>query len=340
MLRYLTAGESHGEALTCILEGLPSGLTVAAADIKRELARRRSAPGRSARQKKETDAFRVLSGMHRGSTTGAPVAILIPNAAAKAHSPCSVPRPGHADLPGMLKYGIRDAALIRERASARHTACVSAMGAFALRLLSDTGARFSSRVVSLGTTANPSPEEARRLIAAAAADGDTLGGVFELTCSGLPAGLGSHVHHDRRLGARLGAALLGINGIKGFETGGGFDLSSWKGTLAARDRRVSGGLDGGMTNGGDLVLRCAMKPVPGTEAGVPSFDCRCGGPAVSRSATSDVTAVYAAAVVAEHAAALELASALLEKFGGDTMDEIKERVRVWRKKTAKFTRVR
>ena len=337
MLRYLTAGESHGEALACVLEGLPAGLAVSPADIRRELARRRTAPGRSARQLKEKDSFKVLSGMHRGATTGAPVAILIPNAAAKAHSPCSVPRPGHADLPGMLKYGFADSALIRERASARHTACVSAMGAFALRLLSDIGADFSSRVVKLGSTENPSPEEARELIARAAADGDTLGGVFELTCAGLPAGLGSHVHHDRRLGARLGAALLGINGIKGFEIGGGFDLASWKGTLSARDRRVSGGLDGGMTNGGDLVLRCAMKPVPGLEAGAPSFDARTEKPTISRSSTSDVTAVYAAAVVAEHAAALELASALLEKFGGDTMDEIKERVRVWRKKTAKLT---
>ncbi|MDQ7772748.1 MAG: chorismate synthase [Elusimicrobiales bacterium] len=337
MLRYLTAGESHGEALACILEGLPAGLKVSPADIKRELARRRAAPGRSLRQKKETDAFKVLSGMDRGATTGAPVAILIPNAAAGRVAPCWVPRPGHADLPGMLKYGL-DAAQVRERASARHTACVSAMGAFALRLLAETGARFSSRVVRLSMTENPSPDEARGLIARAAADGDTLGGVFELTCAGLPAGLGSHVHHDRRLGARLGAALLGINGIKGFETGGGFDLASWKGTLAARDRRVSGGLDGGMTNGGDLVLRCAMKPVPGVEAGVPSFDARTDEPAVSRSATSDVTAVYAAAVVAEHAAALELAAALLEKFGGDTMDEIKERVRVWRKKTAKSAR--
>lgn len=337
MLRYLTAGESHGESLACILEGLPAGLAVPGADIKRELSRRRSAPGRSARQKKETDSFKVLSGMHRGATTGAPVAILIPNAAAGKHAPSYVPRPGHADLAGMLKYGVMDAALIRERASARHTACVSAMGAFALRLLTEAGARFYSRVTRLSMTENPSPEEARELIARAAADGDTLGGVFELTCSGLPAGLGSHVHHDRRLGARLGAALLGINGIKGFEIGGGFDLSSWKGTLAARDRRTSGGLDGGITNGGDLVLRCAMKPVPGTEAGVPSFDAATGKPALSRSSTSDVTAVYAAAVVAEHAAALELAAALLEKFGGDTMDEIKERIRLWRKKTAKFT---
>ncbi|MDT8286326.1 MAG: chorismate synthase [Elusimicrobiales bacterium] len=255
MLRYLTAGESHGESLVCILEGLPSGLSVPPADIKRELARRRAAPGRSARQKKETDTFKVLSGMSRGATTGAPVAILIPNAAAGKQAPSYVPRPGHADLPGMLKYGIMDAGLIRERASARQTACVSAMGAFALRLLAETGARFVSRVVKLSMTENPSPEEAAKLIGEAAAGGDTLGGIFELTCSGLPAGLGSHVHHDRRLGARLGAALLGINGIKGFETGGGFDLSSWKGTLAARDRRVSGGLDGGMTNGGDLVLR-------------------------------------------------------------------------------------
>lgn len=336
MLRYLTAGESHGESLACILEGLPSGLSVSPDDIRRELRRRREAPGRGSRQKKETDRFTVLSGMHRGSTTGAPVAILIPNAGAGGQTPSRVPRPGHADLPGMLKYGIMDAGLIRERASARHTACVSAMGAFALKLLAGTGVRFSSRVTRLSMTDNPSPEEARELIARAAGSGDTLGGVFELTCSGLPAGLGSYVHHDRRLGARLGAALLGINGVKGFETGGGFDLSSWKGTLAARDRRVSGGLDGGMTNGGDLVLRCAMKPVPGVEAGVPSFDVRTGRPALSRSTTSDVTAVYAAAVVAEHAAALELAGALLEKFGGDTMDEIKERVRLWRKKTAKF----
>jgi chorismate synthase len=240
----------------------------------------------------------------------------------------------------MLKYGILDAGLIRERASARHTACVSAMGAFALRLHAGLGIAFSSRVVKLGAAADPSPKEAADLIARAAEAGDTLGGVFEVSCSGLPAGLGSHVHHDRRLGARLGAALLGINGVKGFEIGGGFGLAARPGSLAARDRKSSGGLDGGMTNGGELLLRCAVKPVPGLKAGAPSFDMRSGKPAGSASATSDITAVYAAAVIAEQAAALELAAALLEKFGGDTVDEIKERVLLWRKKTAKFLKGR
>lgn len=335
MLTYLTAGESHGPCLCAVLEGFPAGVKVPREYVAAQLARRRLAPGRSARQRLEQDSFEVTGGMRGELTTGAPIALLLSNAVRVPPRPTGVPRPGHADYAGMLKYGLEDAALVRERASARETAARSAVGAFALRLLEQLGITISSSLVSLGALRSPTPAQTEKAIAAAAKAGDTLGGEFELTVRGAPAGLGGYSQGHRRLGARLAAAMFGIPAVKGFEVGGGFGLAALPGTAAAADPELSGGLDGGMTNGRDLVLRCAVKPVPGLEAGAPSADLRTGEKTLSASSTSDTTAVFAAAVVAEHAAALELAAAVLEKFGGDSLGELLPRVKEWRAKTTR-----
>lgn len=338
MLRYLTAGESHGEYLTGILEGFPAGIRISPAFIEAQLKRRRQAPGRSARQALETDRFKIISGVAGGLTTGAPISVLIANKGRALPPASSLPRPGHADLPGMLKYSTLNASLIRERASARETAAGVALGAFALRFLETLKIVINSRVLSLGALRRITAESAAAEILRARADGDTLGGIFEVTAHNLPAGLGGFSQRDDRLGARLGAALLAINGVKGFEVGGGFSLAALGGKAAAADPDVSGGLDGGMTNGRTLRLRCAVKPVPGLHGGSPSMDLKSFRKKLSISATSDTTAVFAAAVVAENAAALELTRAVLEKFGGDSLSEIRTRVDEWRKRTQKILR--
>jgi chorismate synthase len=336
MLRYLTAGESHGKCLTGILEGFPAGVKVPAPYIAAQLRRRRQAPGRSARQALETDSFEITSGVRNGVTTGAPIAVLLENRGRALPAPDAVPRPGHADLPGMLKYGSIDATLVRERASARETAMRVALGSFVLRLTELLGVTINSRVVSLGRLPAVNAASAAAELLRARRAGDTLGGVFEVTAEGLPAGLGDFTQADRRLGARLAAAMLGINGVKGFEVGGGFAMAALGGLEACGEPELSGGLDGGMTNGRLLTLRCAVKPVPGLAAGAPSADLRTFKKKLCVSKTSDTTAVFAAAVIAEHAAALTLADALLEKFGGDSLAEIKPRVDEWRRKTGKI----
>jgi chorismate synthase len=336
MLRYLTAGESHGKYLSGILEGFPAGVKISRAYIAAQLQRRRLAPGRSSRQAGEKDAFEFISGMNGDVTTGAPIGLLIENASRALPPPSSLPRPGHADLAGMLKYDTLDASIIRERASARETAMKTALGAFARRLNELLGITINSRVISIGGLYGLSAGGMAAELARARREGDTLGGEFELIAEGVPAGLGSCAQADRRLGARLGGALLAINGVKCFETGGGFMLAALGGKAAARDPELSGGLDGGMTNGRALVMRCAVKPVPGLPGGSVSTDLRSFRKKLSVSKTSDITAVFAAAVVAEHAASLELASALLEKFGGDSLTELRPRVEAWRKKTKKI----
>ncbi len=336
MLRYLTAGESHGKYLSGILDGFPAGVKITPAYIAAQLRRRRQAPGRGARQARETDEFEIISGLNGGATTGAPISLLIRNAGRDLPPPSSLPRPGHADLPGMLKYGLLNAALIRERASARETAARVALGSFALRLHELLGIHINSRVVSLGNMRPLTAQTAAAGLLLARRAGDTLGGVFEVTAENLPAGLGGFSQGDRRLGARLGAALMGINGVKGFEVGGGFSLAAAGGIEASKDPGLSGGLDGGMTNGRALTLRCAVKPVPGLPGGAPSVDLKTFRRRLSVSKTSDTTAVFAAAVVGEHAAALELAGALLEKFGGDSFSELERRVSDWRGRTGKI----
>ena len=336
MLRYMTAGESHGKYLSGILEGFPAGIEITPDYIAAQLRRRRQAPGRSARQARETDDFEIISGLSGNVTTGAPISLLIRNMGRDLPAPLSLPRPGHADLPGMLKYGLLNASLIRERASARETAMRTALGSFALRLHELLDININSRVVSLGNIRAITAQTTVAGLLRARRAGDTLGGVFEVTVENLPAGLGGYSQWDRRLGARLGAALMGINGVKGFELGGGFSLAAGGGIEASKNPGLSGGLDGGMTNGRALILRCAVKPVPGLPGGTASTDLKTFRKKISFSKTSDTTAVFAAAVVGEHAAALELAGALLEKFGGDSFPEIDKRVDEWRKKTGKI----
>lgn len=336
MLRYLTAGESHGKYLSGIIEGFPAGVKINRDYIAAQLRRRRQAPGRSARQAGETDQFEIISGLSGEVTTGAPISLLLHNTGRGLPPPSSLPRPGHADLAGMLKYGTMNASLIRERASARETAMRTALGSFALRLHELLGININSRIISLGGMRELTAETVADKLLEARRAGDTLGGTFEVTVENLPAGLGGFGQWDRRLGSRLGAALMGINGVKGFEVGGGFSLASTSGLEASANPELSGGLDGGMTNGRALTLRCAVKPVPGLPAGTLSTDLRTFRKKLSVSRTSDTTAVFAAAVVGEHMAALELAGALLEKFGGDSFSELEGRVYEWRKKTGKI----
>lgn len=356
MLRYLTAGESHGKFLTGILDGFPAGVEIDAKYISRLLARRRLAPGRSPRQKKEADAAEITGGVSGGATTGAPIGLLLPNAAGlpEPGDPWTV-KPGHADLAGALKYGVPPA-VIRERASARETAVRTALGAFPLRLLELLGIKITSRVTLIGSSeylpeaGSGHKAEAAMLkeIEKAREEGRTLGGAFEVYADGVPAGLGSHAQADRRLGARLTAAMFTINSVKGAEIGDGFDLAREKtentvdfphmqdGRPVFRTNRA-GGIEGGVTNGARLVLSCGLKPPPAFDRPVPSFNLKTGKEAEFRPVRHDITAVPAAAVIAEAVAALEIADALLEKFGGDSFAEIKPRVDAWRRRTGKYS---
>lgn len=380
-LRYLTAGESHGKALVGILEGLPAGLRLAAGDIQADLLRRKKGHGRGNRQKIEADKVEILSGVRAGKTLGSPLALLIPNldfrnwesvmgAEPSDSSPArrvDVPRPGHADLVGKLKYGFDDMRDVLERASARETAMRVALGAAARRFLSECGITVASRVVAIGGEADDAPAPcpvselnrltdadpvrcanaaaSRRMVSRideAKAAGDTVGGVFEVMADGLPVGLGSYAQWDRRLEAPLSAALMSLNAIKGVEVGLGFRGADLPGSRAhdayePKGRRVayrtnrSGGLDGGMTTGQTLVMRAAMKPIATLMKPLDSVDLRTMKPAKAHIERSDACAVPAAAVIGESLACLVLADALLCKFGGDSMAEIAPRLRAWRR---------
>jgi chorismate synthase len=386
MLRWLTAGESHGPALVAILEGLPAGVAVTTADIDRDLARRRLGVGRGARMKFEQDAVRIVGGVRHGSTLGGPVAIEVGNSewpkwdkvmspdpvdpaeleGVARNAPLTRPRPGHADLVGMQKYAFDDARPVLERASARETAARVALGAVAKAFLAQTvGASVLSHVVELGTVVAPaglvpSPQDldaidadpARCLdrttseameaeVEAARKDGDTLGGVVEVVVHGLPPGLGSHVHWDRRLDARLAGALMGIQAIKGVEVGDGFELARTRGSKAqdeivsgehglVRVSGRSGGTEGGMSTGEVLRVRAAMKPISTIPKALRTVDVATGEPAQAINQRSDVCAVPAAGVVAEAMVALVLADAVLEKFGGDSVGETARNVAAYR----------
>jgi chorismate synthase len=376
MLRWLTAGESHGPALAAILEGLPAGVAVTSADIAEALRRRRLGYGRGARMKFEQDEIEIIGGIRHGRTLGGPIAIRVGNtewpkwetvmsadpvdpdalAAQARNAPLSRPRPGHADLVGMQKYGYDDARPILERASARETAARVAIGevarAFCRQVL---GVEILSHVVALGEVSAPDdlvpepgdleridadpvrcldPETSAAIVAhieQVKKDGDTLGGVVEVVVHGLPPGLGSHVHWDRRLDSRLAAALMGIQAIKGVEVGDGFRTAARRGSEAhdeiVRDgeiRRVTnraGGVEGGMTTGETLRVRAAMKPISTVPRALATVDVLTGEPAKAINQRSDVTAVPAAGVVAEAMVALVLAEATVEKFGGDSAEE-------------------
>ncbi|WP_445255757.1 chorismate synthase [Nocardioides aurantiacus] len=382
MLRWLTAGESHGPSLTAILEGLPAHVRVTSEDISDALARRRLGYGRGARMKFEQDQVRVTGGVRHGVTQGGPVAIEVGNtewpkwervmsadpveaeelASLARNAPLTKPRPGHADLVGMQKYDFTESRPILERASARETAARVALGRVASAFVEQaTGARLVSHVVELGGVPAPAgsvpgPDDVARLdedpvrcldpdasklmverIDQAHQDGDTLGGVVEVVVHGLPPGLGSHVHWDRRLDARLAGALMGIQAIKGVEVGDGFDLAATPGSLAHDEivtedgslRRTSGrsgGTEGGMSTGEVLRVRAAMKPIATVPRALRTVDVATGEATRADHQRSDVCAVPAAGIVAEAMVALVIADAVLEKFGGDSVGETRRNV--------------
>jgi chorismate synthase len=377
MLRWLTAGESHGRALLAICEGVPAGVEVATTDIAAALARRRAGSGRGARMKFEQDEVELTGGVRHGRTLGAPVAIRIGNtewpkwetvmspdavdaevlAAQARNAPLTRPRPGHADLAGMQKYGYDDARAVLERASARETAARVALGEVARRFLRQAiGAEIVSHVVAIGSVQAPAglaprpadlgrvdADPVRCLDPAASAamqaeidrakrDGDTLGGIVEVVAYGLPPGVGSHVHWDRRLDGRLAGALMSIQAIKGVEIGDGLATAARRGSQAHDEmenteggvRRLTnraGGIEGGMSTGEPVRVRAAMKPISTVPRALATIDVRTGEAAKAINQRSDVTAVPAAGVVAEAMTALVIADAVLEKFGGDSVEE-------------------
>ncbi|SDG07122.1 chorismate synthase [Sinosporangium album] len=377
MLRWLTAGESHGPELVAILEGLPAGVEVTTADLAEALRRRRLGYGRGARMKFEQDVVTIVGGVRHGRTLGAPIAVRVGNSewpkwetvmaadpvpaeeleGLARNAPLSRPRPGHADLAGMQKYGFDDARPVLDRASARETAARVALGQVARNYLKQAiGVEIVSHVVSIGTAAAPAgtlpgpadqaaidDDPVRCFDAAASAamvaeidqahkDGDTIGGVVEVLAYGLPPGLGSYVHWDRRLDARLAGALMGIQAIKGVGVGDGFETARRRGSAAHDEivgtsegvRRVTnraGGIEGGMTNGEVLRVQAAMKPISTVPRALSTIDVRTGESAKAIHQRSDVCAVPAAAIVAEAMVALVLADAAAEKFGGDSVEE-------------------
>jgi len=378
MLRWLTAGESHGPELVAILEGMPAGVPISPEQIQADLVRRTLGYGRGARMKFEQDELTLSGGIRFGLTMGSPVALRIGNTEwprwVDVMSPVPVdpetlpkgrgaaltrPRPGHADLVGMQKYDFAESRNVLERASARETAARVALGAVARAFLEGLGIRLVSHTLSIGTVRSPEssalpapddvatldadplrcfdPETSKRMVAEvdlAHEDGDTLGGVVEVLAYGLPPGLGSYTHWDRRLDAQLSAALMGIQAIKGVEVGDGFETAARRGSVAhdelvqgedgiSRLSDRAGGIEGGMTTGTVLRVRAAMKPISTVPRALRTVDVATGEAAVAHHQRSDVCAVPASGVVAEAMVALTLANSVLEKFGGDSLGETK-----------------
>jgi len=379
MLRWLTAGESHGPQLTAVLEGLPAGVQLQTSDIQAALARRRLGYGRGARMKLEQDQATITGGVRHGLTMGGPIAINIANTewpkweqvmsadpvdldsltGARAEA-LTRPRPGHADFTGMQKYGFLDSRPVLERASARETAARVALGEVASSFLRSLGIELITHTVSIGTVMAdadldlPKPTDLERIdedplrafnadlssamiaeVDAAHKDGDTLGGVVEVLIYGMPPGVGSFVHWDRRLDSQLAGALMGIQAIKGVEIGDGFETAKRRGSEAHDEITVgetglverltdrAGGIEGGMSNGEIIRVRAAMKPISTVPKALKTIDVATGEEAKAHHQRSDVCAVPAAGVVAEAMVALTIANAVLEKFGGDSVQETK-----------------
>jgi chorismate synthase len=383
MLRWLTAGESHGPALVAVLEGLPAGVRVTTADVADALARRRAGYGRGARMSFERDEVEFLGGVRHGVSMGGPIAIKVGNTewpkwekvmagdpvdpaeleTLARNAPLTRPRPGHADLVGMQKYALDDVRPVLERASARETAARVALGQVARSFLKQAmDVDVVSHVVSIGEATAPDdvtpapgdldridadpvrcldPDASKAMVAeidAAHKDGDTLGGVVEVVVHGLPPGLGSHVHWDRRLDSRLAGALMGIQAIKGVEVGDGFTSARRRGSQAhdeientpdgvRRRTNRAGGTEGGMSTGEPLRVRAAMKPISTVPRALDTVDVRTGEAAKAINQRSDVCAVPAAGVVAEAMVALVIADAAVEKFGGDSVQEVRRNLR-------------
>jgi chorismate synthase len=374
----LTAGESHGPQLSAIIEGLPAGIHLAVETINRDLARRQQGYGRGGRMKIETDTAELLSGVRWGETLGSPVTLVVKNRdwenwlekmsplAEHRDDSSSVtrPRPGHADLSGVLKYHHDDVRNVLERSSARETAVRVAVGGVARALLAEFGIQVGGFVTEVGGVCAIPPdepldvlwqcaassemfccdttaeEEMKRAIDSAKVNGDTLGGVVEVQVLGVPAGLGSYVHWDRKLDARLAMALMSIQAIKGVEVGIGFEAARRPGSQVhdeifyhdgyCRDTNNAGGIEGGMSNGEAIVLRAAMKPIPTLYKPLRSVDMRTHEAFEATVERSDTCAVPAALVVAEAVVAIEIANALLEKFGGDSVVEIRRNIEGYR----------
>ncbi|PLX95856.1 MAG: chorismate synthase [Desulfuromonas sp.] len=383
--RYLTAGESHGPSLTAIVEGIPANLELSAADINRHLARRQQGHGRGGRMKIETDRVEFLSGVRWGKTIGSPITLSITNRdwenwekKMSADSQDRLtdiavthPRPGHADLSGALKYAQDDVRNILERSSARETAARVAVGSLCRTLLEKLDIELFAYVVELGgvlakgevddprqraTLAEASPcrtydEQAeKKMIAAidaAKVAGDTLGGVVEVAVFGVPVGLGSHIQWDRRLDARLAAAVMSIQAFKGVEIGIGFEVArrpgsqvhdeiSYSGQDFGRKSNRAGGLEGGMTNGEPIIVRGAMKPIPTLYTPLQTVDLKSKEAFAATVERSDVCAVPAAAVVAEAMVAIEVTRAVLEMFGGDCIEDLTERIAAYRQRLERY----
>jgi chorismate synthase len=351
-LEVVTAGESHGPALVAIVSGLPAGLVLDKAAIDEDLRRRQQGYGRSPRQQIETDEVEVYAGLRHGRTLGTPLALVVRNRdhrswtwgmspwppegeqTGKGREPVTLPRPGHADLAGALKYGLDDVRDALERASARHTAVVVAAGAVAKALLRGVGIEVTGSV--LGDDLEARVDEAR-------ADRDTVGGVVEVRATGVPPGLGSYASRDERLDARLACALMGIQAVKGVEIGDGFALAGLRGSEAHdeihrderglyRETNHAGGIEAGVSNGEEIVVRAAMKPLPTLMRPLRSVDLASGEPAEALVERSDTAAVEALAVVAEASVAFELARAAREKFGGDALGDFVGAYRAYRER--------
>jgi len=379
MLRFLTAGESHGPALSVIVEGIPAGVGVQTKFIADELARRRLGYGRGPRMKIEQDQLELVSGVRFGRTLGSPISLIIRNSewskwervmsaeGGPAGNVLTEPRPGHADLAGMLKYGFTDARDVLERASARETAARTAAGALAKQFLAELGIRIVSHVVAIGQVSadgetRPQPQDQEAIdasqvrcadpqateamvaeIEAASEAGDSLGGIFEVLAYGVPPGLGSYVSWDRRLDGRLAQALMSIPAIKGVEIGDAFKVAGLRGSEAhdeiffeggdyVRHTDRAGGFEGGMSIGGTLRMRAAMKPLSTLKRPLQTVDVNTKEPVVAFKERTDVCSVPAAAVVGEAVVALTLADALLEKFGGDSLADIDKALNAYRER--------
>jgi chorismate synthase len=368
--RFLTAGESHGKGLIAVIEGMVAGLPLSEDYIAQDLKRRQAGYGRSARMKIEQDKAEIISGVRHGLTMGSPISLLIWNRVwedwqeimsiapvGKKIQPITTPRPGHADLAGITKYGVEDIRLILERASARETAARVAVGAVARRFLDEFGITIHSHTISIGKHRAKQPKSInwkqvekspvrcadataeKALMAAideARAEGDTLGGVSEVIASGVPVGLGSHVQWDRRLNAQIAQAIMSIPAVKGVEIGDGFSVANSKGSKAQdvietspkgtalpwhRATNNAGGIEGGMSNGEPIVVHAAIKPIATLGKPLPSVDLRTGKKAEAHYERSDICVVPAAGVIGEAMLAIVLTSAMLEKFGGDHLKE-------------------
>ncbi|RIK10171.1 MAG: chorismate synthase [Acidobacteria bacterium] len=386
MLRYLTSGESHGRGLVVIIEGMPAGVPFSSRMVVEELARRRLGHGRGPRMALESDKVTLIGGVRHGRTLGSPVSAVIENVefdekwaeqmnpdSGSSSSPLTMPRPGHADLAGMLKYDFDDARNVLERASARETAARSTAGALAKSLLSEVGVSVISHVLAVGGVfasktgigpdsgsaidADPmrcadeaASKEMTQVVDEAREAGDTLGGVFEVVAFGVPVGVGSYVHWDRKLDALLAAAVVSVNAVKAVEIGDAWEQAASRGSQAhdeiglggsdadtrlMRSSNRAGGIEGGMATGEPIVVRGAMKPLASLSPPLRTVDMATGQEASALTQRTDSCAVPAAAVVAESMVALVIASEMLRKFGGDSLDQFREAVEAWSQRMAR-----